>query len=106
MEKVDKQKIENEVIEELKTIYDPEIPVNIFDLGMVYEIDVDDDGIVYVKMTLTAPNCPVAETLPMQVKERLMALPSLRGVSLELVWDPPWNIDMMSDEAKLLLGYM
>ncbi len=106
MEKVDKQKIENEVIEELKTIYDPEIPVNIFDLGMIYEINVDDDGIVYVKMTLTAPNCPVAETLPMQVKERLMALPSLRGVSLELVWDPPWNIDMMSDEAKLLLGYM
>ncbi len=106
MEKVDKQKIENEVIEELKTIYDPEIPVNIFDLGMIYEINVDDDGIVYVKMTLTAPNCPVAETLPMQVKERLMALSSLRGVSLELVWDPPWNIDMMSDEAKLLLGYM
>ncbi len=106
MEQVDKQKIENEVIEELKTIYDPEIPVNIFDLGMIYEINVDDDGIVYVKMTLTAPNCPVAESLPMQVKERLMALPSLRGVSLELVWDPPWNIDMMSEEAKLLLGYM
>ena len=106
MEKVDKQKIEEEVIEELKSIYDPEIPVNIFDLGMIYEINVDDDGIVYVKMTLTAPNCPVAESLPMQVKERLMALPSLRGVSLELVWDPPWNIDMMSDEAKLLLGYL
>jgi FeS assembly SUF system protein len=106
METIDKNKIEQEVIEELKTIYDPEIPVNIFDLGMIYEINVDDDGIVYVKMTLTAPNCPVAETLPMQVKERIMALPSLRGVSLELVWDPPWNIDMMSDEAKLLLGYM
>ncbi len=106
MEKVDKQKIEEDVIEELKTIYDPEIPVNIFDLGMIYEIDVDDEGIVFVKMTLTAPNCPVAESLPMQVKERLMAIPSLRGVSLELVWDPPWNIDMMSDEAKLLLGYM
>jgi FeS assembly SUF system protein len=106
MENIDKKKIEQDVIEELKAIYDPEIPVNIFDLGMIYEINVDDDGIVYVKMTLTAPNCPVAETLPMQVKERLMALPSLRGVSLELVWDPPWNIDMMSDEAKLLLGYM
>jgi FeS assembly SUF system protein len=106
METIDKNKIEQKVIEELKTIYDPEIPVNIFDLGMIYEINVDDDGIVYVKMTLTAPNCPVAETLPMQVKERIMALPSLRGVSLELVWDPPWNIDMMSDEAKLLLGYM
>ena len=106
MENIDKKKIEQDVIEELKAIYDPEIPVNIFDLGMIYEINVDDDGIVYVKMTLTAPNCPVAETLPIQVKERLMALPSLRGVSLELVWDPPWNIDMMSDEAKLLLGYM
>ncbi len=106
MENIDKNKIEQEVVEELKSIYDPEIPVNIFDLGMIYEINVDDEGIVYVKMTLTAPNCPVAETLPMQVKERLMALPSLRGVSLELVWDPPWNIDMMSDEAKLLLGYL
>ena len=103
---VDKEKIKQDVIEVLKTIYDPEIPVNIWDLGLVYEINVDDEGIVFIKMTLTAPACPVAEALPMQVKQELMKLESAKGVSVQLVWDPPWSLDMMSDEAKLTLGYL
>ncbi len=98
--------IEQKAIEILKTIYDPEIPVNVYDLGLVYEMKVDEEGILFIKMTLTAPGCPVAETLPIQIKEQLMQIPEVKGVSLKLVWEPAWNMDMMSDEAKLILGYL
>ncbi|NJO88621.1 MAG: DUF59 domain-containing protein [Chloroflexia bacterium] len=89
-----------------ETIYDPEIPVNIYDLGLIYEIDVDDYNNVDIKMTLTAPNCPVADSLPIEVKEKVKEIKNVNNVNLELVFDPPWGPTMMSEEAKLELGYL
>ena len=88
----------------LREVYDPEIPVNIYDLGLIYEINVNEMGRVEIVMTLTSPMCPVAETLPLQVEERLRAIPDVREVKVLIVWDPPWDQDMMSEEAKLELG--
>jgi FeS assembly SUF system protein len=88
----------------LREVYDPEIPVNIYDLGLVYEINVNELGRVDIVMTLTSPMCPVAETLPLQVEQRLRELPGVREVTVTIVWDPPWDYDMMSEEAKLELG--
>ena len=88
----------------LREVYDPEIPVNIYDLGLIYEINVNELGRVEIVMTLTSPMCPVAETLPLQVEERLRAIPDVREVKVLIVWDPPWDQDMMSEEAKLELG--
>ena len=96
--------IKNQVIEEIKKIYDPEIPVNIYELGLIYNIDVDKDNKVKIDMTLTSPNCPVAESLPKEVKEGAMQVEEIDDVDLELVWDPPWNKEMMSDAAKLELN--
>jgi FeS assembly SUF system protein len=93
------------VIEKLRSIYDPEIPVNIYELGMVYEVKVDEQNHVYVKMTLTSPMCPVAESLPGEVKEKIKSIQGVSDVYIDLVWDPPWNKDMMSEEAKLILGF-
>jgi FeS assembly SUF system protein len=93
------------VIEELESVYDPEIPVNIFALGLVYEVKVDD-GKVYVLMTLTSPNCPVAESLPMEVKQKIEALDDVIEADIEITFDPPWDEDMMSDEALLELGLL
>jgi FeS assembly SUF system protein len=93
------------LVEALKTVYDPEIPVDIYELGLIYEVEVREEAKVYIKMTLTSPMCPVAEILPQEVEEKLRAVDGVRDVSLELVWDPPWNPDMMSEAAKLTLNF-
>jgi FeS assembly SUF system protein len=92
------------VIAAIRTVYDPEIPVNIYDLGLVYGIDIDADGRVDIDMTLTAPGCPVAGILPGQVEDAVRAVDGVQAVHVELVWDPPWDQDRISDEAKLSLG--
>ena len=95
--------VKNKIIEEIRKIYDPELPVNIYELGLIYDIKVDGRKAV-IKMTLTTPNCPVAESLPKEVKEGAMQVEEIDNVDLQLVWDPPWNKDMMSDAAKLELN--
>ena len=92
------------IIEEIKKIYDPELPVNIYDLGLIYDIQIKDENFVIIKMTLTTPNCPVAESLPKEVKDGVMQVEGIKDVDLELVWDPPWNKDKMSEAAKLELN--
>ncbi len=96
--------IKNKVIEEIKKIYDPEIPVNIYELGLIYKIDVIEENKVNVDMTLTSPNCPVAESLPNEVKENIMKIDGVSDVTLNLVWEPPWDKDKMSEAAKLELN--
>ena len=91
----------DQIIEEIKKIYDPELPVNIYELGLIYDIQIKDEKFAIIKMTLTTPNCPVAESLPKEVKEGVMQVDGIEDVELELVWDPPWNKDMMSEAAKL-----
>ena len=95
--------IKNKIIEEIRKIYDPELPVNIYELGLIYDIEVNKKK-VKIKMTLTTPNCPVAESLPKDVKDSAMQVEGIEEVDLELVWDPPWTKDMMSDAAKLELN--
>ncbi len=93
------------IINEIKKIYDPEIPVNIYELGLIYKIEVDDNNNkVLIEMTLTSPNCPVAESLPNSVKENILKIDGIRDVELKLVWDPPWTKDKMSETAKLELN--
>ena len=96
--------IKNKVIEEIKKIYDPEIPVNIYELGLIYKIEVDDKNKVNIDMTLTSPNCPVAESLPKEVKDNIMKIEGVSEVNLNLVWEPPWDRDKMSEAAKLELN--
>ena len=96
--------IKNKVVEEIKKIYDPEIPVNIYELGLIYKIEVDSKNKVNINMTLTSPNCPVAESLPKEVKDSIMKVEGVSDVNLNLVWEPPWNKDMMSEAAKLELN--
>ena len=91
----------DQIIEEIKKIYDPELPVNIYELGLIYDIQIKDEKFVSIKMTLTTPNCPVAESLPKEVKDAVMQVEGIEDVDLQLVWDPPWNKDMMSEAAKL-----
>jgi FeS assembly SUF system protein len=93
-----------EVVDAIKTVYDPEIPVNIWDLGLIYEILADADSVVGVRMTLTAPNCPAAQWLPGQVEEKVRAVEGVADVKIDVVFDPPWDRDRMSDAAKLQLG--
>ena len=93
-----------EIIAEISKIYDPELPVNIYELGLIYDIQVENEKSAKIKMTLTTPNCPVAESLPKEVKEGAMQVEGIEDVDLELVWDPPWNKDMMSESAKLELN--
>ena len=95
--------IKSKVIEQIKKIYDPEIPVNIYELGLIYNVSVQDKN-VSVKMTLTTPNCPVAESLPKEVKDSIMNVEGVEKVDLDLVWDPPWDKSMMSEAAKLELN--
>lgn len=102
---VDRGYLEQEVIKALKQCYDPEIPVDIYELGLIYKIKIDEEGNVYIKMTLTSPGCPVAGTLPGEVKEKIKELKQVKDVYVDLVWNPPWDKDMMSDEAKLVLGF-
>ena len=96
--------IKSKVIEVVKKIYDPEIPVNIYELGLIYKIDVDEKNKVNVDMTLTSPNCPVAESLPNEVKENIKEVEGVSDVNLNLVWEPPWDKDKMSEAAKLELN--
>ena len=96
--------LQQAVIDALKEIYDPEIPVNIYDLGLIYGVEVDDESDVTVTMTLTTPHCPVAETMPGEVELRAASVPGVRDAEVNLVWDPPWGPDKMTDEARLELG--
>lgn len=93
-----------EIIEALRTVYDPEIPVNIFELGLIYRVDIDEAQHVQIEMTLTSPGCPVAGTLPEEVRTRVAEVDGVSGASVDVVWDPPWNPGMMSEEAQLELG--
>lgn len=103
MAAMDKQALEERIIAALKTVYDPEIPVDIYELGLVYGIDIRDDGLVRVRMTLTSPMCPVADALPMEVQQKVAEVDGVTEVDLSVVYDPPWSKDMMSEEARLLL---
>ncbi len=96
--------LKEKIISEIKKIYDPEIPVNIYELGLIYKVEVVDNKKVFIEMTLTSPNCPVAESLPKSVKENILKIPDIKDVDLKLVWDPPWNKDKMSEAAKLELN--
>ena len=97
-------KIKEKIISEIKKVYDPEIPVNIYDLGLIYSINIKNDNEAYIEMTLTSPNCPVADSLPKMVKENISSIKEIKKVDLKLVWSPPWTKDMMSEEAKLELN--
>ena len=103
---MDKGYLEQKVISTLETVYDPEIPVNIYELGMIYNIKINDNADVEILMTLTSPACPVAESLPIEVREKVNGIEDVNEVNVELVWEPPWNKDMMSEEAKLNLGFI
>ena len=96
--------LKNKIISEIKKIYDPEIPVNIYELGLIYKIDIENEKKVNIDMTLTSPNCPVAESLPKEVKDSIMQLEEVDKVDLDLVWEPPWDKSMMSEAAKLELN--
>ena len=98
--------VKEAVIEALKSIYDPEIPVDIYELGLIYDIAIDEDGDAVVTMTLTTPHCPVAESLPAEVELRVLSVPGIRDAEVKLVWDPPWDPSKMSDEARLELGML
>ena len=105
-EKPTPAQIESRAIQVLGTIFDPEIPVNIYELGLVYEVKSDEYGYVKIRMTLTSPNCPVAESLPAEVNSKISAIEGVEHVKVEIVWDPPWTPEMMSDAAKLELGML
>ena len=96
--------LKEKIISEIKKIYDPEIPVNIYELGLIYKIDINENKKVLIEMTLTSPNCPVAESLPNSVKENILKIDGIEDVNLKLVWDPPWSKDKMSETAKLELN--
>lgn len=98
--------LQTAVVDALKEIYDPEIPVNIYDLGLIYGVDVDDDADATITMTLTTPHCPVAETMPGEVELRAASVPGIRDAEVNLVWDPPWSPEKMTDEARLELGML
>jgi FeS assembly SUF system protein len=103
---IHKAELKTKIVEILKTCYDPEIPVDIFELGLIYDINIDDDSIAHIIMTLTSPNCPVAGSLPAEVKDKVKSVIGIRNAEVQIVWDPPWNPEMMSEEAKLELGFM
>jgi FeS assembly SUF system protein len=96
--------VENDIVEALRSVYDPEIPVNIYELGLIYDVDLQEGGAVHVKMTLTSPACPVAGSLPGEVQTKIEAVPGVTSAEIELVWDPVWNPSMMSEAARLQLG--
>ncbi|MFB6305674.1 MAG: SUF system Fe-S cluster assembly protein [Flavobacteriales bacterium] len=102
----EKKQIEDRIVSVLKTVYDPEIPVDIFELGLIYDIEVKDEGKVDLTMTLTSPNCPVAESLPEEVRQKTESVHGVNEVDLDLTFEPPWSKDMMSEEAQLELGLM
>ena len=97
---------EAKIVEVLKTVYDPEIPVDIYDLGLIYSINIKEDNYIHIVMSLTSPNCPAAESIPLEIRNKVGALPGVEHVKVEIVWDPPWNPEMMSEVAKLELGFL
>jgi FeS assembly SUF system protein len=101
-----KRQLADAILQVLKTIFDPEIPVNVYDLGLIYEINIDDDLNAHILMTLTTPNCPVAESLPAEVKEKANGVKGIKDVKVEITFDPPWTQDYLSEEAKLELGLL
>lgn len=103
---MDKRALENSIIEMLKTIYDPEIPVDIYELGLIYEVKVNDDADAFISMTLTSPSCPVAESLPAEVEQKAASVEGVNSAKVEITFEPPWSQDMMSEEARLELGFM
>ncbi len=105
-EPIDFLALEAKVLGAIKTVYDPEIPVDIYELGLIYEIEVDDDAIAHVVMTLTSPNCPVADAIPAEVKERVEAIEGIKEADVVMTFEPPWDKSMMSEEAQLELGYL
>lgn len=102
----DKEDLGDKIVEVIKTIFDPEIPVDIYELGLIYDVFVNEDKDVKVLMTLTSPNCPVAETLPVEVEEKVKTIDEVRDAEVEITFDPTWTQDMMSEEAKLELGFL
>jgi FeS assembly SUF system protein len=105
MEKLPNEGIEARIIEVLHTVYDPEIPVDIYELGLIYGIDIDESKKATVRMTLTTPGCPVADILPEEVRQKVLGVPGIEDAAIDLVWDPPWNPTMMSENARLALGF-
>ncbi len=103
---IDMEKLGDDIVRVIKTIYDPEIPVDIYELGLIYDVLVNEDREVRIVMTLTSPNCPVAESLPQEVKEKVASIDQVKEVEVELTFDPPWTKDIMSEEAKLELGFL
>ena len=102
---IDPNELGKEIVEVLKTIFDPEIPVDIYELGLIYDVFVNEDYDVKILMTLTTPNCPVAESLPLEVKNKVADIVGVKSAEVEMTFDPPWNKDLMSEEAKLALGF-
>ena len=103
---IDTQELGEKIVRVLKTIYDPEIPVDIYELGLIYDVFVNEERDVKILMTLTSPNCPVAETLPVEVEEKVKSLDQVKDAFVEITFDPPWSQDLMSEEAKLELGFL
>ena len=103
---ISEEQTKDAVIDVLKTVFDPEIPVNVYDLGLIYEVNVFNSGEVEIEMTLTSPNCPAAASMPAEIEEKAKGVAGVKDVTLELVFDPPWNQEMMSEEAKLELGFL
>lgn len=103
---MNKRQTKDRIIEKIKEVYDPEIPVNVYEIGLIYEINVLDEGRVHILMTLTSPNCPVAESLPLEVKHKAEEAEGIEHAEVELTFDPPWDMSMLTDEAKLELGML
>ena len=106
MTKMNTQDLGEKIVKELKSIFDPEIPVDIYELGLIYDVFVNEDNEVKILMTLTSPNCPVAESLPQEVEEKIRSIDEVKTAEVEITFDPPWTKDLMSDEAKLELGFL
>ena len=106
MDKKEKAELNNKIIRAIKTVYDPEIPVDVYELGLIYEIDIKDNKGVHVLMTLTSPSCPAAESIPSDVKNRIEMIKEINDVDVEITFEPPYTSDLMSEEAKLELGFM
>ncbi|MEN8124698.1 MAG: SUF system Fe-S cluster assembly protein [Bacteroidota bacterium] len=106
MEVIDTKALGIKIVEKLKSIYDPEIPVDIYELGLIYDVFVNENSEVKILMTLTTPNCPVAETLPVEVEEKVKTIDEVKNAEVEITFDPPWTQDLMSEEAKLELGFL